>query len=152
MASGESVSVHVRRGDYMAKGYASFFGTVEPSYYTKAIQNIVAQVEQPRFFVFSDQVSWCKANLNLPGNTVFVEHNTGEDSYKDLILMSKCRHNIMANSSFSWWGAWLNQNPNKRVMAPKQWFRQDYYDGHEPVYPVRQYNTNDLIPEGWIRV
>jgi hypothetical protein len=82
---------------------------------------------------------------------VYVDWNIGKDSYKDLIMMSHCRHNIIANSSFSWWAAWLNSNTSKTVIAPRQWFNVDYYEGKSPVYPSRIYNTDDLIPPGWLR-
>lgn len=152
MSAAESVGVHVRKGDYVASQYTSFFGSLSKEYYTSAIQQVQNNISNPVFFILSDDVSWCKSNLNFPDSSVYVDHNMGEDSYKDLILMSHCRHNIIANSSFSWWGAWLNQNTSKVVIAPKQWFRKDYFDGKNPVYPVRQYNTNDLIPEGWIQL
>jgi hypothetical protein len=150
MLSKESVALHVRRGDYTNQ-YASFFVTVPDEYYKKAIQEIKSRTTNPSFFVFSDDIAWCKANLALDG-AVFVEHNKGDDSFKDLLLMSHCKHNIIANSTFSWWGAWLNSNPNKVVIAPRVWFRESYFGGKAPVYPSRIYNTKDLIPEKWIRL
>jgi len=152
MNASESVCIHIRRGDYTSAQFTSFFGTLHPDYYVSAISRIKENVVDPHFFIFSDDIQWCKSNLPLSGNVNYIEHNKGPDGYKDLVLMSHCRHNIIANSSFSWWGAWLNQHDSRIVVAPKQWFRKDYYDGKEPVYPVRQYNTNDLIPEGWLRV
>ncbi len=152
MKASESVCIHVRKGDYTSSQYSSFFGSLDKSYYESAIQNIQDSVSDPTYFIFSDDVAWCKSNLNFPASSVYVDHNSGESAYKDLILMSHGRHNIIANSSFSWWGAWLNNNPGKTVIAPKQWFRKDYFDGKNPVYPVRQYNTTDLIPEGWVRL
>jgi len=150
MASVESVAVHVRRGDYTNK-YASFFGTVPDAYYQMAIQEIKTRVANPIFFIFSDDIAWCRKNLPLD-NVEFIEHNKGADSFKDLLLMSHCQHNIIANSSFSWWGAWLNKNVSKLVIAPKVWFRKEYYDAEVPIYPARIYNTKDLIPEEWIRL
>lgn len=152
MSSSQSVSIHVRRGDYTSKQYNSFFGGLDKSYYTTALQLIRNRVSKPSFYIFSDDIAWCKSNLMLSEPVTYVEHNKGEHSYKDLILMSRCRNNIIANSSFSWWGGWLNPNPAKIVVAPKQWFRTDYYDGKEPVYPERHYNTNDLIPDSWERI
>ncbi len=150
MASMDSVAVHVRRGDYTNQ-YASFFGTVPDAYYQKAIKEIQSRITNPKFFIFSDDIAWARKNLMLD-HAVFVEHNQGDDSFKDLLLMSRCKHNIIANSTFSWWGAWLNRNPDKVVIAPQVWFRESYYEGKVPVYPTRIYNTKDLIPEEWIRL
>lgn len=150
IGSSNSVALHVRRGDYTNQ-YASFFGTVPDAYYQKAIDEISSQIASPKFFVFSDDIAWCKKNLSLK-EAVFVDHNTGDDSFKDILLMSACKHNIIANSTFSWWGAWLNSNISKVVVAPKVWFRKPFYDGKIPVYPSRIYNTKDLIPEKWIRL
>jgi hypothetical protein len=150
MRSTASVAIHVRRGDYTNQ-YASFFGTVPDEYYQRAIQEIQTRVANAKFIVFSDDIAWCKKNLSLH-QPVFVEHNKGADSYKDLVLMSHCKHNIIANSTFSWWGAWLNKNPDKVVIAPKVWFREAYFKGNFTVYPARIYNTKDLIPEEWIRL
>lgn len=144
----ESVGVHVRRGDYTSNAYSSFFGTVPDEYYQESIEMIKKSTQKPKFFVFSDNILWCKKNLRL-NNVEFVEHNQGADSFKDLVLMSNCKHNIIANSTFSWWGAWLNSNPEKLVIAPNTWFRKLYYDGKIPVYPSRIYNTKDLIPPQW---
>lgn len=150
IASVESVSLHVRRGDYVNQ-YASFFGTIPEEYYRMAIQKINERIKNPKFFVFSDDIDWCRKNLAID-KAVFIDHNKGDDSFKDLLLMSHCKHNIIANSSFSWWGAWLNQNPEKVVVAPQVWFRESYYKGKVAVYASRIYNTKDLIPEEWIRL
>lgn len=148
MRSSTSVSLHVRRGDYSGN---SIFGFVPLDYYRAAIDQLQREVANPRFYVFSDDVSWCKQNLAVPAST-FVEHNTGKNSYRDLVLMSNCKHNIIANSTFSWWGAWLNSNPAKKVVAPRVWFQKSYNDNVSAVYPSRIYNTKDLIPEGWYRI
>lgn len=150
MRSTESVAIHVRRGDYTNQ-YASFFGTIPDTYYQKAIETIQGRTNNARFYIFSDDIPWCKINLPLH-QPVFVEHNKGSDSYKDLVLMSNCKHNIIANSTFSWWGAWLNKNPDKVIIAPQGWFRESYFGGNFTVYPTRIYNTKDLIPEEWIRL
>lgn len=144
----ESVSLHVRIGDYAAAEYKSFFGGLTPAYYQQAIQFIKKRTSSPVFFVFSDDIEWCKKNLQLE-NVNYVAHNRGENSYNDLVLMSHCKHNIMANSSFSWWGAWLNQNASKVVVAPREWFRQKYLENKNVIYPCRYYNVKDLIPTGW---
>ncbi|MCK5825183.1 MAG: alpha-1,2-fucosyltransferase [Ichthyobacteriaceae bacterium] len=128
-----SVSVHIRRGDYLKYNKYNTFGM---EYYETAFELIDMKIENPKYFVFSDDISWAKDNLKL-NNVVFVDVNSGDEGYNDLILMSNCKHNIIANSSFSWWGAWLNNNLNKFVVTPKKWI-----NGYE--------NFNDLIPETWI--
>jgi hypothetical protein len=147
-----SVAVHVRRGDYTSATYSGFFGGISDTYYTEAIQRIKEKTDNPVFFIFSDNIEWCKNNLDVQ-NARYIDHNRGADSYKDLILMSQAKHNIIANSTFSWWAAWLNSNTKKMVIAPKQWFRKDYYEVPDlPVYASRLYNTNDLIPSVWTRL
>lgn len=142
-----SVSVHVRRGDYTG---STVFGFLPEDYYTKAIAYMKKQVPQAVFYIFSDDLSWCRANLSFE-NAVFVDYNKGADSYKDLLLMLSCKHNVIANSTFSWWGAWLNRNASKIVIAPRLWFNNQYNRNKTPVYPARVYNAKDLIPETWIR-
>ncbi len=149
--SKHSVAVHVRRGDYSAAGYSSFFGVLPEDYYTQAIDEVRRRVGNPAFYFFSDDIAWCKSNFGTSG-AEFIEHNTGSEAYKDMLLMASCNHNIIANSTFSWWGAWLNSNPDKVVIAPKQWFKSNFLDRKEPVYASRVYNTKDLIPETWIRL
>ena len=134
-----AVSLHVRRGDYISNPKNAFIGTCSPAFYKRAIEYIKRQVSNPTFFVFSDDIKWAKSNLNLHETTVFTEHNKGSESYNDMRLMSICQHHIIANSSFSWWGAWLNPNPKKIVIAPQKWFASDEFD------------TSDLIPSSWIR-
>jgi hypothetical protein len=146
-----SVAVHVRRGDYSSASYASFFGGLPETYYVEAMSMVKERVGNPVFYFFSDDIAWCKSNIATEG-AEFVEHNSGADAYKDMLLMASCKHNIIANSTFSWWGAWLNHNPDKVVIAPKQWFRSNFLDKKEPVYPSRVYNTKDLIPETWTRL
>ena len=92
-----------------------------------------------KLFLFSNDVEWCLNNLNLKNCTV-VSHNTGTNSFWDMYLMSSCKHNIIANSSFSWWGAWLNMNPDKKVFYPSPWFGPHY----------SHYDTSDLCPNSWI--
>lgn len=136
-----SISLHLRRNDFANNSRVnSIHGLCSLEYYKSAISYIVERVKYPSFYVFSDDSTWVKGNLKIDYPCEFVEHNRGRESFNDMRLMSMCKHNIIANSSFSWWGAWLNSNPQKLVMAPKIWFaRQDI-------------NTNDLIPNGWIRV
>jgi hypothetical protein len=119
-ASKNSCSLHIRRGDYISDKKAnSVHGTCDLDYYKKAIDCIHSSYLKVPFFVFSDDISWTKENLSIE-NAVYVDVKS--IPHEDLYLMSLCTHNITANSSFSWWGAWLNQNQNKTVIAPKKWF------------------------------
>lgn len=122
-------SIHVRRGDY--KGLQQFHPLMTMEYYNKSIENF-----NGKFLVFSDDIDWCKENF-IGDSFVFLDN---EKDYIDLYLMARCSNNIIANSSFSWWGAWLNNNPNKRVIAPLTWFGPD----------LSKYDTSDLLPKDWI--
>jgi hypothetical protein len=139
-----AVSVHVRRGDYVSSPIAnSFHGVTNLDYYEMAMQKIEEFVDKPFYFLFSDDAQWVKEHLiKDKKNIIVIEHNNGMDSWQDMYLMSKCKHNIIANSSFSWWGAWLNKNVNKIVIAPKQWFANK----------EKNEQTQDLIPLEWIRL
>lgn len=113
-----SVSIHVRRTDYITNktNIPKFIGL---DYYVNSIKKIKKLVSDPIFFVFSDDIPWCKKNLDkLSDNIRYINHNTGKNSYKDLVLMGNCKHNIIANSSFSWWAGWLNNSKNKIVIKP----------------------------------
>ena len=111
-----SISIHVRRGDYLLNN--SFYGNIcTINYYNKAIEYIKQHVNEPYFYVFSDDIMWVKEYLNIP-NATYINHNKKNDSWQDMYLMSKCKHNIIANSSFSWWGAYLNINPSKIIVSP----------------------------------
>ena len=135
------ISIHIRRGDYVNHPeFSKTFGFVGTDYYERAISLIKSKFPDFRFFIFSDDHEWVKDNLNL-SDCVFVE-NTGEDSdLDDLQLMSTCKHHIIANSSFSWWAAWLNNEEDKLVISPKNWYK------NQPTW-----DTKDLIPETWIRI
>ncbi len=134
MEQNTSVSIHIRRGDYTNSN--SNLITLDISYYKKAIEYVTSQIKDPYFFIFSDDIEWVKKNLDLfNADHEFVDWNKNQDSYIDMQLMSLCRHNIIANSSFSWWGAWLNNNPDKVVIAPQEWYKGDeeqYPDGFLP--------------------
>lgn len=135
----DAVALHVRRGDYVSnKNAQAFHGSCSPDYYREAISLIAKRVDAPTFFVFSDDVDWVKGHIEIP-NAVYVSRKEIADT-EELILMSKCKHAIIANSSFGWWGAWLNENPNKTVIAPKQWVADP------------QVNTVDAVPAEWIRL
>ena len=126
-------SIHIRRGDYI--GLSHIHPPCELDYYLEAVEQMPVGTV---FLIFSDDLDWCKQNLNFSDLIHFVE---GNPDYIDMWLMSLCSNNITANSSFSWWGAWLNQNPNKKVIVPKRWFG-----------PSVQHNTQDIIPETWITI
>lgn len=118
IAENNSVSIHVRRGDFL--NIKSFCEAMNDKYYDNAIEFIKRKLDDPVFFVFSDDINWCKKNLLLGKCEVeYVDHNKGKDSSWDMYLMSNCRHNIIANSTFSWWGAYLNSNSEKIVIAPR---------------------------------
>ena len=120
LASKNSCSLHIRRGDYITDEKAnSVHGTCDLDYYKKAINHIESKFENTQYFVFSDDISWTKENLQIE-NAIYVDNKS--IPHEDLYLMSLCNNNITANSSFSWWGAWLNKNENKIVVAPKNWF------------------------------
>ena len=123
IAKVNAVSLHIRRGDYLSNQSTNkVHGLLGIEYYEKAIQIISNKVSEPYFFVFSDDIAWARENLQLTNKVRFIDHNSGKSSYEDMRLMSLCKHHIIANSSFSWWGAWLGQNPNKIVLYPEKWF------------------------------
>jgi len=137
----QSVSIHVRRGDYVSNPRTNrVHGTCSLDYYRRCVAWVAERITYPHFFIFSDDPSWASANLRLDYPTTFVPHNDVSRAYDDLRLMSVCKHDIIANSSFSWWGAWLNSNPHKMVLAPRKWFNEGSFD------------TRDLLPDDWIRV
>ena len=134
-----AVALHVRRGDYVHNRHAAtFHGTCSPAYYQEAMALIAKQVEAPTFFVFSDDIEWVKTHMHIP-HAVYVSRE-GIADYEELMLMAACHHAIIANSSFSWWGAWLNEHPDKIVIAPKQWVADPRVD------------TSDAVPASWIRI
>jgi hypothetical protein len=140
MVSCNSVAVHVRRGDYLNNPLANAtHGLCSKEYYEKAISYMNSAIDNPKFFFFSDDIQWVKAQFGSLAECNFIDWNTGNDSYKDMQLMSLCKHNIVANSSFSWWSAWLNQNSEKKVIAPIRWF-------------VSNIDDSDLIPSTWVRM
>ena len=119
--SSNSISVHIRRGDYITNEIAnSTHGICNLRYYQDAIEQIKSKVSDPHFFFFSDDIEWVKEQFKALNNTTFINNNT-DKGFEDLRLMTLCKHHIIANSSFSWWGAWLSLNYNKIVIAPKNW-------------------------------
>ncbi len=127
---GDTLSVHVRRGDYVKS--QDWHALLDKNYYYEAIDKIP---NVDKIIVFSDDIPWCKENI-LGDNIIYIE---GEEDYNELYLMSMCTNNIIANSSFSWWGAWLNQNEDKKVIAPKNWFGPNFH----------HFKTHDIIPKEW---
>ena len=141
ISSSTPVSIHIRRGDYVNDSHTnSVHGTCGLDYYQNAMKLISGRVDKPTFFCFSDDIEWAKNKLHAQYPIIYVDHNGLDNASEDMRLMSQCKHNIIANSSFSWWGAWLNSNPDKIVIAPTKWFQKEDYD------------TRDLIPAGWIRL
>ena len=138
LANCNAVSCHVRRGDYLLD---ERYLVCTPKYYTEAISKMNEMVKPDLYVVFSDDIDWCKENLPAvigQRKVVYVDWNKKENSYRDMQLMSLCRHNIIANSSFSWWGAWLGQHEDKVVIAPRKWVR-------EPI-------INNPICDNWIKI
>ena len=133
-----TVSIHIRRWDYISNQNASsWHGTCNNDYYTKAINIIKEQINNPLFIVFSDDIDWVKNNMIFSDNTIFIEWNKWED---DLRLMYNCGNHIIANSSFSWWGAYLWKNKNKIIIAPSKWLNEI------------NYNTSNILPDNWIKI
>jgi hypothetical protein len=138
----ESVSIHFRRGDFVSDSKTNeFHGICSLDYYKDAMKYMKEYIGDVTFFMVSDDIEWVKNEFKDEKNIFFVENNRGRD-FEDLRLMSSCKHNIIANSSFSWWGAWLNENERKVVIAPKKWYRKDEI----------QQQTRDLIPDTWLLI
>ena len=140
--STNSIAIHIRRGDYINDVITSqYHGSCSLDYYLEAIKLLTSENNDYTLVFFSDDSDWVKKELNdLPYSKIIVGHNKDGNSWKDMLLMSSCHHNIIANSSFSWWAAWLNINPEKTIVAPKSWFADSDRD------------TTDLIPSQWIRL
>ena len=136
----KSVSIHFRRGDYVTNPQTNaYHGTCSLDYYQRAVKDISKYVSDPHFFVFSDDPDWVQQNFSIPYPLSFVTINSPDEPHKDLRLMSLCRHHIIANSSFSWWSAWLCTNKDKKVYCPDKWFNVPY-------------DMRDAIPEFWKRI
>jgi hypothetical protein len=129
----KTTSIHVRRGDYV--NHPNHHPTQSLEYYSQSIK--ILERETELFVVFSDDINWCKENIKLD-NIVYIEN---EKDYIELYLMSICSHNIISNSSFSWWGAWLNKNENKKVIGPLKWFGD-----------AIKHSTEDILPQEWIKI
>lgn len=132
-----SVSVHIRRGDYINNPKTSnTHGNCSLDYYHKAINEIIKKTARPTFFCFSDDIDWVKKNLKINAATFYPSELGSRTNIEDLYLMSKCRHHIIANSTFSWWGAWLGEYENSVIIGPKKWFVAEDMK-HLNIMPVR---------------
>ncbi len=137
----ESVSLHVRRGDYVTgPSNPELYDICKLDYYARYIEYIGDRIKSPHFFVFSDDVLWVKENLKSSFPLNFVNHNDDSTDYEDMRLISQCKHNIIANSSFSWWGAWLNTNLQKIVCAPREFVR------------ICNFDNKDIVPDEWVKL
>ena len=141
--SSESVSLHIRRGNFITVDYVNqVHGTCSMEYYLEAVKFIANKCSEPVFYIFSDDISWAKKNFVLPFEIEFVDINDEKTDYEDLRLMYNCKHHIIANSTFSWWGAWLKDMPDKIVVAPKKWFAQK----------DKNMAAGTIIPKNWITI
>jgi len=138
-----SVSIHIRRGDYINnENTNNIHGTCNLNYYKKSMDMINKKISNPTYFVFSDDIKWAKSNIVTAKDLFFIDNNNASTNYEDLRLMSLCKINIIANSTFSWWSAWLNNNPNKLVIAPKRWFKD----------PQKNKMSLNIVPKSWYRI
>ncbi len=136
-----AVSLHIRRGDYVKNSNTqALHGLCNAEYYKNAIAYIAAKIENPVFFIFSDDIAWAQENMKTGFEQYYIDFNNASQNHEDLRLMKNCKHHIIANSTFSWWGAWLNPSLDKIVTIPSVWFSGYNYD------------THDLYPDGWIRI
>lgn len=137
-----SVGVHVRRGDYVKNSFHGLHGALGLDYYQRAIEYIKEIIKDPTYFIFSDDPDWTKSNLIIDSPCYYVSDNVGDKSYIDMQLMVSCKHLIIANSSFSWWAAWLNDRPSSIIIAPENWFNAEELNSR----------TVDLLPKNWIKL
>jgi len=134
----QSISLHVRRGDYVKNSHTkSVHGVCGLEYYKKAKEYICNNVEKPKFYVFSDDINWCKDSFGFLENKIFIDNT--KSALEDLELMKKCKHNVIANSTFSWWGAWLNANDKNITLSPYQWI-------------VDNPKKLKWVPDNWIQI
>jgi hypothetical protein len=139
MDSCESVAIHIRRGDYAEVGsITTCHGLVPPSYYERAVEWLSRRRQNLRFFLFSDDLDWARNNIKLPAECTYVDINRDGLAFNDMRLMSGCRHQVIANSTFSWWAAWLNSNQGKFVIAPERWFAS--------------IGASSICPQTWVRL
>jgi hypothetical protein len=137
MTGGESVSLHVRRTDYLSLSYAN---PCPLDYYEQSVAEVLAKHAGVQLFVFSDDIPWCRQQFDFPCPVMFVDHNDATTAHEDMWLMSRCRHHIIANSTFSWWGAWLGVDETGEVYAPQNWFADPTMD------------STAIVPGSWRRI
>ncbi|MEG1616425.1 MAG: alpha-1,2-fucosyltransferase [Bacteroidales bacterium] len=134
----KAVSLHIRRGDYLQPKHWKTTGSVcQLPYYRNAIAAMEQKIASPNYYVFSDDIAWVKENIVLE-NVVYIDWNRNDESWQDMMLMSHCRHHIICNSTFSWWGAWLNPKKDKTVLVPERWFQHC--------------ETPHIYPKEWVKV
>jgi hypothetical protein len=135
-----SASIHIRRGDYVSNAKTSeYHGVCSMDYYERSIKFLLSSTRDCHFFVFSDEPEWAMANIRIPGRVTYLARDSEDHDAEQLFLMSLCKNHIIANSTFSWWGAWLSSSSNKTVIAPAKWFNKP------------ELETEDLIPAEWIK-
>jgi hypothetical protein len=133
------VSIHIRRGDYLKTKVLEYHGILPISYYKKAIKQLKNKYPDIHLFIFSDDIEWCKSEFSfLDGISTIIDNNIKGNTWEDMCLMTHCRHHIIANSSYSWWGAWLSTKSGIK-MAPKYWFNPT----------IANYDINDFVPDSW---
>ena len=141
IAHSNSVSLHIRRGDYLKEEIKKYHGILAPQYYVSAIEIISNKYSDAHFFVFSDDETFAKKQYGHFKNFTIVEGNT-KDAWKDMALMSFCKHHIIANSSFSWWGAWLSESKESIKIAPISWFNSE----------IANFDIHNIVPKNWIKI
>ena len=142
LRSVNSVCINIRRADFIHNSKnAEFHGFYGLNYIEKAIDLLEADVKDPHFYIFSDDIQWCRDNISLDSPTKIIDHNyKGEKFVEYMTIMKNCKHFIIPNSSFAWWAAWLNNDNDKVVLIPERWFQAAHV------------NTNDMSPPNWIRL
>lgn len=138
MRNCNSVALHVRRGDYITStSAAQIYEHLSIEYYQRSLQEWTKDIQDPRVFIFSNDIAWCREQFNLPWQTQFVDHTNVDTAFEDMWMMLQASCLIMANSTFSWWAGWLNQRPDHTVIAPSRWFRPGTL------------NSDHLLPTNW---
>ena len=141
IAHSNSVSLHIRRGDYLKEEVKKYHGILDQKYYDSAIEIIKKKYNDVHFYVFSDDENFAKEKYGDSENFTIVEGNT-KDAWKDMALMSFCKHHIIANSSFSWWGAWLSESKESIKIAPISWFNSE----------IANFDIHNIVPKNWIKI
>jgi len=137
----DSISIHIRRGDYINNPvFKQLFAACSIEYYRSALEKILPVTKKPHLFIFSDEIEWAEQYLRFSVPATYISNKDADSPNEEMILMSMCKHNIIANSSFSWWGAWLNKNPYKIVVAPEKWLNSDRSD------------IAVSLPESWLKL